>query len=46
MPAPHVVVVQMHSCCCRSPAGTWQSVVVFALVVGNGVADLRSSVMY
>ena len=46
IPAPHVSVVQMHSSCCRSPAGTWQKGIVAALPVGNGVAESFSSAMY
>src|SRR5262245_59759563 len=46
IPAPLVCVVQMHSCCCRSPAGTWQTVVVVELLVGNGAAVRCNSVMY
>jgi hypothetical protein len=45
IPAPHVCVVQIHSSRCRSPAGTWQTVAVDVLLVGNGVAESFSSAM-
>jgi hypothetical protein len=46
MPAPQVCVVQMHSSVCVSPMGTWQTVAVVALLVGNGVAESFNSAMY